>query len=864
MDNSRRLPPLTTPVLIALLVLVPFLVPAWLLGSAVREHARQYETATGVLDAFASGLQTVHALGEMRDLTAAYLFIGSADLGTAHEQARQTSGAALGEFTRAVQALGSPLLGEHVARLEENWKTLALRASDDSSSIRPFENAGAFLSDVYDMLSMLVYVSDLSGAAVSRNNEILLLEIDTLRKLRHAIGLMRSVIVYSAARDGYLNSADAELLDNAWNDLDTVLETLTAQLHGVVSRNNDPRWRDMVVTDLPELRRYLDEAEESVLYATRIEGDWRAHFARAEPALDDADRVSLSLLAMARAQAADARAAQQRGDLWLAIGLLALYLAIAAIAIALYSSRYQALRAQADNEAKGQFLARMSHEIRTPLNGVIGLAELLRDTEPTPRQQQYINLIESAGRSLASLVNDILDYAKIEAGKFELDHTDFDLHALIEECTHMFSLRASDNRDLVFSLVDDSVPRILNGDPVRLRQVLINLVSNAVKFTENGRVEVRVQRRDGTADESARLRFEVADTGIGMSAGEQEHLFDSFVQASAAVARRFGGTGLGLSISREIVRLMQGEIGVSSSPGMGSTFWFELPLPPGSSAGAGVARDGGRPVLVLDLDGNVARFLRNHAGRWPQVEATTTPAQAGAALAAHPAITGLVVIAQHDLAPALAAIEQLRGRTTHLPVTLVTGVRTSVDAERCAALGVGLTVNRNTWSDAELDRLFAGRDPDRNRQAPSTTARATALPVGMRVLVAEDNPVNQLVTQGLLARLGIQAELVENGQLAVEHYRAAQGRFDIILMDLDMPVLDGTAAARQIRRLQALEGWPDCAIVALSAHALREYGDIARNAGMDGQLVKPVTLATLQQALLQYYRPPGRPRQSSA
>jgi CheY-like chemotaxis protein len=134
----------------------------------------------------------------------------------------------------------------------------------------------------------------------------------------------------------------------------------------------------------------------------------------------------------------------------------------------------------------------------------------------------------------------------------------------------------------------------------------------------------------------------------------------------------------------------------------------------------------------------------------------------------------------------------------------------------------------------------------------------------MRVLVAEDNPVNQLVTQGLLARLGIQAELVENGQLAVEHYRAAQGRFDIILMDLDMPVLDGTAAARQIRRLQALEGWPDCAIVALSAHALREYGDIARNAGMDGQLVKPVTLATLQQALLQYYRPPGRPRQSSA
>src|SRR5690606_16364145 len=150
----------------------------------------------------------------------------------------------------------------------------------------------------------------------------------------------------------------------------------------------------------------------------------------------------------------------------------------AVIAIALYSSRYQALRAQADNEAKGQFLARMSHEIRTPLNGVIGLAELLRDTEPTPRQQQYINLIESAGRSLASLVNDILDYAKIEAGKFELDHTDFDLHALIEECTHMFSLRASDNRDLVFSLVDDSVPRILNGDPVRLRQVLINLASN--------------------------------------------------------------------------------------------------------------------------------------------------------------------------------------------------------------------------------------------------------------------------------------------------------------------------------------------------------------------------------------------------
>jgi signal transduction histidine kinase len=265
------------------------------------------------------------------------------------------------------------------------------------------------------------------------------------------------------------------------------------------------------------------------------------------------------------------------GDGFAAVGLVLLYVMVTTLGVLFYRTRYAVVHAQAEGRAKGLFLARMSHEIRTPLNGVIGLAELLADTDPTPRQREYIELITSAGRSLISLVNDILDHAKIEAGKLEIERVSIDIRTLVSESAQVFGLRAGQNRTLIFCHADPDVPDYLLGDPIRIRQVLLNLVANAVKFTEQGRVEVSVEQTSGN-DGARRLRVEVRDTGIGLTPGEQQGLFTLFTQASSEVTRRFGGTGLGLSISRELVQLMGGNIGVYSGVGPGSVFWFELPL----------------------------------------------------------------------------------------------------------------------------------------------------------------------------------------------------------------------------------------------------------------------------------------------
>ncbi len=373
------------------------------------------------------------------------------------------------------------------------------------------------------------------------------------------------------------------------------------------------------------------------------------------------------------------------------------------------------VRTEAENAAKTEFLAKMSHEIRTPMNALLGITQLLQDTRLDQTQKSYVDTLHTSGHALLHVINDILDYSKISAGKVTLETTDFDLHALIRECTDVFQLGAREKSLRLDCQVTDDVPRTLQGDPNRLRQVLLNLLSNAVKFTANGTVFLQVRRLSSFADGRVRIGFDVTDSGIGIPSDKIPALFDWFTQADSSIAREFGGTGLGLAISQQLVTLMGGTISVTSQPGKGSIFSFSLVFSPPS----------------------------------------------GNAAPAHPPLDSL---------PAFSAL---------------------------------------------------------------------------RVLVVEDNPINQMIIVGLLRKLGIDPQVTSNGTDALNIIRRNHAALDLVLMDCEMPGMDGYQTTRAIRSLERHLHLRPLTIIALTAHALPEHRAACLAAGMDDYLSKPLMLPTL-------------------